>query len=214
MLMCVLPYETDHILERAALQHWPGVKKDFEDCSSRIRLSIQRLVEKANAHALASISSRPAMLLQALSQTSDGASTPNTDANTPFLQIHNIPHERNSHFMARDTELQTIASSFTQDPSRNMIRSFALWGTGGVGKTQVALEYAYKELESGTQVVLWVDCENGLSMGTSFAEIACKLMLPGALENDITTQNRLLVLKWLQKARKWMMFSPYLQYFS
>ena len=81
-------------------------------------------------------------------------------------------------------------------------RSFALFGTGGIGKTQTALSYAHEKSESGVDAVLWLNCETGLAISRSFFEIASLLQLDGVSEDESSDQNKFLVLKWLRKTGK------------
>ena len=51
----------------------------------------------------------------------------------------NPPFPRNENFLGRDSELQAIHNSFS-DKEQISRRKYALIGTGGMGKTQLALE--------------------------------------------------------------------------
>ena len=50
-------------------------------------------------------------------------------------------------------------------------------GLGGIGKTQLAVEYAYRHLDE-YQYVLWVRAAGVEALTTSFTEIAHLLKLP------------------------------------
>lgn len=78
-------------------------------------------------------------------------------------------------------------------------RSWALWGQGGIGKTQTALAYAYHRVEDGVKAVFWVKSETALDIGASFTDIAVALNLDGAEAGGNHDQNRFLVTKWLQQ---------------
>ncbi|KAF4988914.1 hypothetical protein F66182_16672, partial [Fusarium sp. NRRL 66182] len=91
----------------------------------------------------------------------------------------------------------------TQSPT---IKSLALWGTGGVGKTQIALEYAYQRVDAGLESVLWVNCETGLSVARSFTQIAKSLKLEGVMDDENTDKNRHLVLTWFRNTANFQLF--------
>lgn len=115
---------------------------------------------------------------------------------------HNIPYPRNSKFSSRDQELARIKQHLDGAKNSGSFRSFALFGTGGIGKTQTALAYAYEQTDAGTAAVLWVDCETGLSLNSSFCDIAAILKLEGRSEDRQAEINRILVLSWLSKTGK------------
>src|SRR4051812_1843205 len=53
----------------------------------------------------------------------------------------------------------------------------ALRGLGGMGKTQIALEYCYRK-RSIYQYIFWIKADSELSMQSSFEKIARLLNLP------------------------------------
>ncbi len=133
------------------------------------------------------------------------ASRLSQDHSEVFLRVHNIPLQMNPHFLAREHEIETIAQHLKSDSSGRNFKSFALWGTGGIGKTQIALDYAWRAHANGTNAVLWVDCETKLSIASSFTQIAnVTLQLEGALqdEDENFEHNRHIVLNWLRKTCK------------
>jgi DNA replication protein DnaC len=99
--------------------------------------------------------------------------------------------------------LKQLHESLDHDPAKPEFRSFALYGTPGVGKTSVALMYAHHRIQEGVQVVLWINSETSADVEKSFTEIAVKtLRLPGAEENGDANQNRNRVITWLQQCRR------------
>ncbi len=129
-------------------------------------------------------------------------SVSNTAANEPEggpFPCSNIPFARNTHFYGREEELNEIRKHLDHNTATVSFRSFALYGTGGIGKTQTALCYAYKQKDAGTEAILWFNCETGLSLSRSFADAAALLQLEGASEDETSEQNKLLVLRWLRR---------------
>ena len=76
-------------------------------------------------------------------------------------------------------------------------------GFGGIGKTQTAVEYAYRYHEE-YQAVLWARAESHETLTSSFVEIATLLDLPQKDEQDqtITVQA---VKCWLQDNSGWLL---------
>src|SRR5256886_12237447 len=75
--------------------------------------------------------------------------------------------------------------------------------TGGIGKTQLALEYAYR-YHQNYQVVLWARAESTEALVSSYVALATLLRLPerDAKEQEVTVQE---VKTWLQTHRDWLL---------
>ena len=56
------------------------------------------------------------------------------------LPCHFLPFGHNPNFYGRTTILQSIQDALAVRNDDLRIRSVALWGTGGIGKSQIALE--------------------------------------------------------------------------
>lgn len=114
---------------------------------------------------------------------------------TPAI-THYVPFAESSRFWGRDDFLSRIESALSPDTSQQSLRSFALYGMGGVGKTQLALRYANGS-RSRFDAIFWIAAENLLTLGQSFREIA-KMM--GLIEPDIEADDNAVMLevkKWL-----------------
>ncbi|KAL8387701.1 hypothetical protein RB595_009726 [Gaeumannomyces hyphopodioides] len=88
-----------------------------------------------------------------------------------------IPFDRNPDVVARSSifaELETLLP-----PSPNG-RSAALWGLGGSGKTQVALEYAWRRAEDPACSVFWVHADDEATFAQSYKKVAEELGLEDA----------------------------------
>lgn len=112
------------------------------------------------------------------------------------LPCRRLPAARNSVFYGREKELSEIESKIAQQAGTNQPASLAIYGLGGVGKTQVALHYALDHLND-FDAVLWFHAETESSLRSSFSDAAVRLQLhddPGDHVN-----NRTRVLLWLQK---------------
>jgi len=110
-----------------------------------------------------------------------------------------LPFPINAAFYGRESELQTIKDALNQDPKNLQYKILALIGMGGVGKTQIALSYAYDRLESGTQAIFWVNGETALTVAESYTQIATRLQLEGAASDGAHLKNRHLVSKWFSQ---------------
>lgn len=116
------------------------------------------------------------------------------------LSVNTLPYQRNPAFYGRKDLLEEIKEHLHTHEGVSSIHSLALWGTGGIGKSQIALEYAQQQWLAGTNVVLWIASETEAEIAKSFNEAASRLELPGYLETNTPDQNRFAVLQWLQRS--------------
>lgn len=176
---------------------WTQVRRNFEEASKHIQKRSQQLKEKLKALALM----KPDIqsdLLKELDRL--GYLNINSRALPPdesLFPCNNIPLPANPHFCGRQRELKAIRDHLDEGAFSGF-SSFALYGTGGIGKTQTALSYAHERANNGVDAVLWLNCETGLAIARSFYEIAAMLRLEGLSEDENSDKNRFLVLKWLR----------------
>ncbi|KAK6512501.1 hypothetical protein TWF481_001385 [Arthrobotrys musiformis] len=81
-----------------------------------------------------------------------------------------LPSGRNRSFTGREEELEAISKFFAQSALRDEPVIYAITGTGGMGKTQIALEYAYRE-KNRFAAVFWVTAATEETVRTSFVKI-------------------------------------------
>ena len=118
--------------------------------------------------------------------------------------VWRVPFPRNPFFTGRDHILDQLHTLLTNEPtSAALTPSVALSGLGGIGKTQLALEYAYQHRSAYT-AVLWVESETQASLTTSFVRIAGFLTLSEQTEED---QSKIVaaVLRWLHQQKRWLL---------
>jgi len=79
----------------------------------------------------------------------------------------------------------------------------AIGGLGGVGKTHLAIEYAYR-FASDYSLVWWVRAESGATADADYAKLAVKLNLP---EKDVADQPKSweAVREWLEHHPDWLL---------
>ena len=119
-------------------------------------------------------------------------------------QIHhwNVPYRRNAFFTGREEILTALHATFASTPE-TLTCMQAINGLGGVGKTQVAVEYAYR-YQHEYRSVLWMRSDSREDLVTDFIQIADLLNLPQKIE-----ANQALVIaavkRWLQKHANWLL---------
>jgi tetratricopeptide (TPR) repeat protein len=116
--------------------------------------------------------------------------------------IWNIPHLRNPNFTGREANLQALRDSLLAGETAALVQARAIHGLGGVGKTQLAVEYAYRN-GANYDVVWWVRSEDQTTLASDYAGLAIKLGLP---EKDVTKQRVIVeaVSEWLRQNRGWL----------
>src|SRR5262249_34588697 len=98
------------------------------------------------------------------------------------LRTFNVPLPRNKFFIGRDEVLNQLHKNFNGGE-----RTQALNGLGGIGKTQIAVEYAYR-YQQDYRIVLWANAGSRKALITDFAAIAGLLNLPEKDAQDQASQ--------------------------
>jgi tetratricopeptide (TPR) repeat protein len=115
----------------------------------------------------------------------------------------NIPYPRNSFFIGREDILSRLHTQFQAGQDTGLSQPQAISGLGGIGKTQLAAEYAYR-FRKEYRAVFWVHAESFEALASSYVSIAALLKLPerDAQEQSIAVQA---VKIWLQTHREWLL---------
>ena len=131
------------------------------------------------------------------------------EKNDPRLPCHVIPLSRNFGFFGRKSVLKTldqalIPSSLVADDDRGIrLRTFAICGPGGMGKTQIATEFVYRH-KKDFDAILWVQADEPSKIAHDFSNIAITLGL--VTVNSVEARDRVLtrdlVLGWLANPLK------------
>jgi tetratricopeptide (TPR) repeat protein len=90
--------------------------------------------------------------------------------------IFNVP-PRNPNFTGRGELLQALRRQLSQAEAGAGVRVGAIYGLGGVGKTQLAIEYAYR-YATDHDLVWWIPAEQPMTIPGRLAALARRLHLP------------------------------------
>lgn len=120
----------------------------------------------------------------------------------PIPGIWHVPISRNPNFTGREDVLRDLHDKFTS--GRPMARTQAIFGLGGIGKTQTAAEYAWRHAAE-YDVVWWVrGQENGSMLAGDMANLAETLGLPAAptcKEDEIQA----FIQEWCRAHGRWLL---------
>jgi hypothetical protein len=93
---------------------------------------------------------------------------------------------RNPYFTGRESLLNELEAHL-QAQNRASVLPETLHGLGGVGKTQVALEYAYRHSDD-YQLIWWITAEESHAVRSSLSALAGRLGLPAGPSMDLTVR--------------------------
>ena len=87
-------------------------------------------------------------------------SAPLSDS-TPSLSppIWNVPYRRNPFFTGRENILNHLNAVLQNSKTAALTQAQAISGLGGIGKTQIAIEYAYRYRDQ-YKAILWVNASS------------------------------------------------------
>lgn len=116
-----------------------------------------------------------------------------------------VPMRRNPFFTGREELLERLHMLLCGEHPVALIQSYALTGLGGMGKTQLALEYAYRHALDYS-AVFWLAAETPETLLGSLQRIAEVLCLP---ERQEAEPSRLVaaVQRWLISHRGWLLIA-------
>jgi tetratricopeptide (TPR) repeat protein len=90
--------------------------------------------------------------------------------------IFNVP-TRNPHFTGRGDLLLTVRRQLAEGANSAVVQAEAVHGLGGVGKTQLVVEYAHR-YASDYELVWWIPAEQPATISDRLAVLARRLGLP------------------------------------
>ncbi|MFD7458945.1 MULTISPECIES: FxSxx-COOH system tetratricopeptide repeat protein [unclassified Streptomyces] len=112
--------------------------------------------------------------------------------------VWEVRRRRNPHFTGRDDVIGDVRRKLLAERHAAVQ---ALHGTGGIGKTQVALEYVYR-FAAQYDIVWWIDAEQAEQIPVHFAELAARV---GAAKPDAGVEaNARYAREFLRTRERWL----------
>ena len=115
--------------------------------------------------------------------------------------VWNVPFPEKKFFIGREALLKQLRTQLTTTQTAALGQTIS--GLGGIGKTQLAVKYAYRHRQE-YQAVLWAHAETTESLTTSYTVIARLLQLP---QKDTQDQGEIIqgVKDWLSHQQHWLL---------
>ncbi|KAE8390334.1 hypothetical protein BDV23DRAFT_183624 [Aspergillus alliaceus] len=157
-------------------QSWPQFSREFQQGLKRVHMlsqQVERETQRAATTAVLKWNNEMITLFQSL----------NTGHNHNGLVIpcFHVPSTLNDRFYIREELLGQIADILSPKAGHSGPRTLALYGIGGAGKTQVALQYAYRSRDQ-FDAVLWVSADSTVKMAQDYMAVARHLGVIPAME--------------------------------
>jgi tetratricopeptide (TPR) repeat protein len=123
--------------------------------------------------------------------------------NSASSPIWNVPYQRNAFFTGREDILHQFSAALHKQGTVAITQAHALCGLGGIGKTQIVLEYAYRYREE-YRAVFWVKSDVRETLLSDFLTVATLLNLPEQHAQDQATVIAA-IHRWMQQHTAWLL---------
>ncbi|SDZ24524.1 Tetratricopeptide repeat-containing protein [Geodermatophilus africanus] len=143
-------------------------------------------------------------------QLAAGVIGPPDGIGVPAAGTQNIPRRANPVFVGRDELLAEVAALFTPPRAGGLaggVRAAvgqAITGLGGIGKSELALQYATRRTGPGA-VVWWADAEHAETLELALADLAYRLQPKATADEWTTPQAAAWAIGWLQAHTGWLL---------
>lgn len=115
-----------------------------------------------------------------------------------------VPYQKNDQFTGRNALLDELSTKLWKNDSPRFSHQIVLHGLGGVGKTQIALQYAHTHRDRYGNI-FWVTAASETTLLTAFQDIGkrtgCVSHIEALEPSEIATR----VLTWLNAQARWLL---------
>jgi tetratricopeptide (TPR) repeat protein/transcriptional regulator with XRE-family HTH domain len=134
-------------------------------------------------------------------ETTTTLDTSDAHSISPAAPLWNVPYRRNPFFTGREEALAHLYNTL-KDTKRRAL-PLAISGLGGIGKTQIAIEYAYRYSQDYSYI-FWINATTHDTLNADFVTLATLLDLPEQNEQDQGTVIRA-VKRWQANHTNWLL---------
>jgi tetratricopeptide (TPR) repeat protein len=119
------------------------------------------------------------------------------------VPIWNVPH-RNPHFTGREEYIERMERAFREGENVALSQTHTIHGLGGIGKTEIAIEFAYRHSHE-YDLVWWIKSEDRATLSADYAELSDRLDLLPVEEPDQRLRANA-VRGWLERTdQRWLL---------
>ena len=186
-------HRPDRLIEEARSQ----IRATYDICSEGDKYRHGILLKKANAIKSSNETSSQGALIKKLGDVG----LEDLSYESLSLPCCVVPTENKKYFVREDV-MGLVRQKLVHIEGGPPLRSLALWGMGGIGKTQIALAYAHECIKNGVKAVFWVTAEESLDIPKQFTAIAFAMKMPGTNPDEASKRDKNKVLRWLQTTGK------------
>jgi len=116
-----------------------------------------------------------------------------------------VPYDQNPLFVGRDDLLRDLREKLQETKPKTYQHRIAIYGMGGVGKTQVVIEYANRYKDDYSDIY-WISAANQAALFSGFRGIATETKcLPAGSEHLTTVEVTQKVISWLRSLKNWLL---------
>jgi tetratricopeptide (TPR) repeat protein len=112
-----------------------------------------------------------------------------------------VPHRRNRNFTGRETILEELSAALAANHTAAITQ--AIHGLGGIGKTQLAVEFVYRNRHR-YEIVWWIEAEQTATLEAGYRALGSAVGVPG-LDGQNAETVRELVRSWLETNGEWLL---------
>lgn len=114
-----------------------------------------------------------------------------------------VPYEKNEQFTGRVGLLRELRTMLCEYAPKQYNHRVALYGMGGVGKTQTAIAYVH-EYKAQYDRIYWISAAVEASLLSGFQEIASRSGITSSNDTDAKGVAQK-VLAWLRQQENWLL---------
>jgi hypothetical protein len=119
----------------------------------------------------------------------------------PISLVWNVPYARNLQFTGRSEVIVRLETELNSGPAAAVTQAIA--GLGGIGKTQLALEYCYRNREK-YKVIWWIRAESKETRITDFVALGQRIGVIDIESSDDSASIRPII-EWLDRNFGWLL---------
>lgn len=119
------------------------------------------------------------------------------------MPLWNVPFRRNPFFSGRTSLLERLHHQLNRGQGAALTQSHALTGLGGIGKTQSAVEYAYR-YRNEYHAIFWVRAASLETLAADYIAIA-RLLSLSAQDDQDQMHIVMMTKRWLEQHGNWLL---------